>query len=55
MVILDWGFLGEEKVHKDEEKGIAVSLLSFLGDRCLLKLYLPPFPPVLLLSAPKVE
>lgn len=49
---LSWtGFFREEKVQKDEENGIFLSLLSFLGDICLLKLYLPPFSPVLLLSA----
>lgn len=37
------------------EKGIALSLLSFLGNICLLKIDLPPGFPVLLLSAPKQE
>lgn len=55
-----WFFWGEEKwgkMRKDEENGkrLCFELLSFLGDTCFLKLYLPAFSPFLLLSAPKVE
>lgn len=39
------GFFGRKRYTemKKMEKGIALSLLSFLGDTCLLKMHLPPF------------